>query len=477
MSLFPEGRDWWVASDGHWYPPEQHPSAAAGRAPSPPPPPVVPPGSLPRLGSPLPPAGSVPPPWLTATPQRPPSAAFGPGAAPEPHRRAPRSTLTIGVVLVVLLAGIGVGVWLTSHATTVQNASSTSNSVSPMSPSSPATTQPGGGSGDGPSAGPSNGSAPSTGSGSPGSSGASSGSGAFPPVAPPAAPASGPLVTLAVAQQVFNTTWEEFATAFVNGDTAGIAQFTTPTVQHVIAGAFACGCRPWPLAYSQVSFTAPPQTTYPLSFYAEITGKDYDGTTQWRQVVFTQASATSPWLIAFMGVFNQGSPVLGSPATDTLAAPDPSSAATAAAAPAALTTFLQQLDANANTAPPPPGFETGGWFDQTVSGEQQNQATLQKDGETVTTVHTAGTPSTVFAGPGVALECVPIVLTATYRHSDGTPLLQPQDLSGWGVFQAPGSFSSITQTGVTDWCVETFGSQTEITSIWGGVYQSIGVPA
>jgi len=472
VSLFPEGRDWWVASDGRWYAPEYHPEVVSRQAPSMPPPPTPGPLSLPPLGQPLPHPGSVAPPWMSAPGPRPPAAVPTSGGLPSPPR-ARRTSLTVGVVLVVLLAGIGVGVWLNSKGGTQQNASSTSNSVSPFSPSSPSTTQAGAGTSGGPISGSASGSAPAPGSTS---VGGSSGTGTLPPVAPPAPPASGPLVTLSVAQQVFDTTWKPFANAFVDGDDVGMDRFTTPTVQHVIAAAFACGCRPWPTAYSQVSFTAPPQSTYPLSFYAEITGQDYDGTTQWRQVVFTQASATAPWLISFMGAFNEGSAILGTPATDTLAAPSPASAAMANADGAALATFLDHLDANTNPSPPP-GFLVPGWLASVISEENQGLATETKDGDVSTTVHAVGTPSLTFAGPYLALECFPISFTATYRNANGTPLVQPQDQDGFGLFQAPGTFSSITQTGVNDWCLDSDGVHTEITTIWGGVYQSVGTPA
>jgi uncharacterized RDD family membrane protein YckC len=69
MSDVSGGPGWWQASDGRWYPPEQHPSYAPPPPPptSPPPPPPGPPGS------PGQPGGPPPPPYPSA-----------PGAAPAP---------------------------------------------------------------------------------------------------------------------------------------------------------------------------------------------------------------------------------------------------------------------------------------------------------------------------------------------------------------------------------------------------------
>jgi uncharacterized RDD family membrane protein YckC len=55
MSDVSQGPDWWLASDGKWYPPEQHP----GNAPPPGPPPSS--GPPPTYGAYVPPAGSAPP--------------------------------------------------------------------------------------------------------------------------------------------------------------------------------------------------------------------------------------------------------------------------------------------------------------------------------------------------------------------------------------------------------------------------------
>ncbi len=75
MSNAPQGPGWWQASDGNWYPPEQHPS----NSPPSPPEPSVPPGYRPAAQSPGTPAEPVAPqswPAPPVAPQYPHSAGY-----------------------------------------------------------------------------------------------------------------------------------------------------------------------------------------------------------------------------------------------------------------------------------------------------------------------------------------------------------------------------------------------------------------
>lgn len=57
MSDVSQGPGWWIASDGKWYPPEQHPDYR------PPPPPTAPGGAFPPMPPPGVPASPTGPPW------------------------------------------------------------------------------------------------------------------------------------------------------------------------------------------------------------------------------------------------------------------------------------------------------------------------------------------------------------------------------------------------------------------------------
>jgi len=82
----PEGPGWWMASDGHWYPPELHPSYRPPPPPSPPPPTLVAGGPMPGApavaSQPPPPRVLVPPPPRVLVPPPPPGAR--PAAFPPP---------------------------------------------------------------------------------------------------------------------------------------------------------------------------------------------------------------------------------------------------------------------------------------------------------------------------------------------------------------------------------------------------------
>ena len=211
---------WWLASDGRWYPPELHPSRRA--APEPPAGPAA--------------AGTGP--------------AYRPAAGDPDDRRPPLSRaiwLNLVVVLALVAAGVAIGVTARSGNT------EPTTQLSPIVtvPTRPVVTRP---------------SVP-----------------AVVPTVPPSAPAPAPapdLVTPAVEQQVLATTWTSFSVAFAEDDTTTMATESTPAAYAAAEGSLLCGCKPWPTAYASVSFSAPPQSSYPASFLAEFAGTDYDGAAQ-----------------------------------------------------------------------------------------------------------------------------------------------------------------------------------------------------
>jgi len=111
MSDFAQGPDWWVASDGKWYPPEMHPSY------QPPPPP--PPGGGAQPGGwyapPIGPPGSSGPSW-----SGPPAAPVGSGmplhlwAAPPPQPRD-RFTCAIRILMVIPQAIVLIFVFIVAY--------------------------------------------------------------------------------------------------------------------------------------------------------------------------------------------------------------------------------------------------------------------------------------------------------------------------------------------------------------------------
>lgn len=103
MSDTPQGPGWWQASDGRYYPPEQHPTAPATPSPEPWPAPTTPSSESWQA-----PTGPPPGPWQAPT-GPPPGAWQAPGLPPPVPPANPRGkrNLVIGIVLAVaVLIGI-----------------------------------------------------------------------------------------------------------------------------------------------------------------------------------------------------------------------------------------------------------------------------------------------------------------------------------------------------------------------------------
>lgn len=112
MSDTPQGPGWWLASDGRYYPPEQHPSASQ---PGPTPPAVVapttpPPGpGVPPPGPGLPPSSPVPPGGPLPGPG-PVGPGYAPGYATGPAVKKKGNTGCVVAIIVVLVLFVGGGI-------------------------------------------------------------------------------------------------------------------------------------------------------------------------------------------------------------------------------------------------------------------------------------------------------------------------------------------------------------------------------
>jgi hypothetical protein len=410
-----QGPGWWLASDGKWYPPHLHPSVRVDRPDS----------------------------WASHSGE-------SQAAISGTHERSrfglrSKAAVTVAAVLVCLIAGVPVAIALSGGSSRPAPLSAGHRTGSGHKKAGATTT-----------------STPSTSTTSPSSSTSSTTAG--PAVA-------GPPLTAGTAQAVFNSSWPEFAIAFATGDEAGVARYADTDVQDAIAGWFGCGCGPWPTAYQKVFMSAPPETTYPLSFLAEIQERDYSQQPMVVEVVYSKQDAGAAWLISYLVSFIDGPPYLDGSEMDT---PAPPSTFDVSIVGSQFASFFQAV------------FDTGKlphtWI-QTGSMAQETQkvladrATLKEDHFQETLTYSAGPHSVAFAIPGGDLMCGEIRSHSVLTATGGGPVVQPADSSVFGEELPPGTYASVTSDGLRDacWTATTTGTATPV-SFMGGIYSRVGAP-
>ncbi|MGD0381852.1 MAG: hypothetical protein ABSC30_17930 [Acidimicrobiales bacterium] len=287
-------------------------------------------------------------------------------------------------------------------------------------------------------------------------------------IPPPPAPTTGPLVTPQVESQVVATTWSAFAAAFAEDDPANLQATATPSVVQVVDGWLSCDCAPWPVAVTGVSYSAPPQTTYPLSFYAEIQGATYDGTPLDKEAVFSQSGPSSPWLVAYLGSFIEAEPLLGNTGADLQTAPPPVPS-DITKVPQEFADFFQQLDTTGQAPALPAGFKSDGNLKEDIQESEQTYAARKKGKLADTFTHSIEQISPVFSSPYGDLVCATMTIGDVVTSTSGAPIVQPTNRSQWGNLLAPGSYTSVNEQLVHDECfLEQPGGSTIVTSEMGG---------
>lgn len=286
------------------------------------------------------------------------------------------------------------------------------------------------------------------------------------------AASAGGLITPAVESEVVATSWKTFSDAFVEDDPVTMATVATPDVVNVVAGYFSCGCEPWPPADTSVSFSAPLESSYPLSFYSEIIGKEYDGTPLNKDVVFTQAAPSAPWLVSYIGA-SVGPPLFGSVPTNLQQAPmtvpeEPTNL------PQEFVSFFQKLD-QAGTVPQlPTGALDVGILKEII--DQSQAATYDRSREHLSDqyTHSISGVTAVYPGPDGDLICLTNNVTDVVTPQSGATITQPANRSKWGNLLAPGMYSGLTTRSISDVCLyEDVGGAVAVVSTVGGEYSVI----
>ncbi len=281
---------------------------------------------------------------------------------------------------------------------------------------------------------------------------------------------SSPL-TAAIAQNVFDTSWPQFALDFAIGNTSGLAQFATTDVQHAVQGWFDCGCGPWPTAYQGVNMTAPPENAYPLSFLAEVQEHDYSQQPMVVEVVFSQSTASAPWLISYVVSYIDGSPLLTGTTMDSV--PRATSTDVAAVGGQIANFFQSTFD----TGTPPNTWPQTGAIQQETQRILSGRATNGQDNFTEDLHYTAGPHSVAFATPYGPFMCGEVRSHSVTTSATNAPIVQSASYAPFGPQLQPGSYSSVASDSLRDvcWGVSIDGSTHPI-SLFGGIYSRVGTP-
>lgn len=439
MSDEPQGPGWWLASDGKWYPPNLHPLANVEPAPGlwlaaggtwDPPNSYSPHGRSPSSASDAelndPPLGERKDPSSPSLPSR-------------LIKRTKTITLVSGLILLLLVTLATVFATNTGREPLASTSGGqlTSGSTPPSNPSDP----------------PSLAGQPSSDTDGPA--------------------ASSSLINQSIVQQAFDSTWPKFAEAFATGDRTALFGYADLNVLQAVAGWYECGCAIWPTAYKQVYMSAPPQTSYPLSFFAQIEQKGFDLSPMDVDAVFTKDSSSSPWLVSYLISFNATSEPPGELTMTTIDTEPPPVPFNMPIVGNQLASFFQT--AFDTGKPPTTSWPQTGSIAQETNQIIESSHSLSSSELKETVDYVANATSPTFAAPGGDLMCGEIWWQSVITPTNEQPMVQPTDQSKWGEELAPGSYSSITNNGLGDacWFGSTGGVVTPL-SFFGGVYSRTG---
>ncbi len=291
-------------------------------------------------------------------------------------------------------------------------------------------------------------------------------------------------MTATVEQQVVASTWKGFSYDLVANNLNGLTEYATTDARLTVRGSLLCGCTPWPTAYTHVSYSTPPQKTFPVSFLAEFSGIDYQQKTFFRDVIFTQASKGAPWLVASTGTYEAPKSLL-SPTAHVVTSPPPAPQLTKA--PSNFAGFFQQIDSTgSSTNSVPTGFATTPLLAALANGSRTSYGDYQADGVSTTTAHAVVQVSPHFAfplsvdpGTTATYECFFMTITHTYTAPAGKVLVQTANRVTWTAALSPGSYSPLREDEEKNVClIEVSGAtKVQVLTTLGGPTLVTGTPA
>jgi hypothetical protein len=292
-------------------------------------------------------------------------------------------------------------------------------------------------------------------------------------------------------QAALGVIWPEFVNDLIHKSPAW-KKLATPSAAQVVTGYVQCLCVEISGTWKSDEITAPAQTTYPMQALVEmnnfttnvvkgkITPLAFD-----TFVVLQQASAGSPWMIAYIAGNKAAPPILNATSSSSLSTvPQPT--ATFAY------TFNQLVDAmisarNHGTISSKNmwdnvngqvslGYQMQGleedYWTQAGTVKYEKQKHLPEEREVGS--YSLGAESKVFTVKGGTLLCAYVEGSATYS---GQEFLQTKKNPSWGPLLAPGEYSSLLYLSTRDACIMRQSSGHDIfIGILGGTWKQTGVP-
>jgi hypothetical protein len=417
---------WWKATDGNWYPPEVHPSRVNDASV--------------QEQEPIESASAVG--VLTQT------------VAATSQRRTLQIAGVLTLTVLLLAGGIVIGVSLAGGQKPARQS---------MPPTSPAAIRAGPAGSNSTAVGtpvPTTGASTTSTSAPPATSSpggtvpVSSGAPTYP--TPSTAVGSSPdLITPTVETAVVSSTWAGLTTALVYGNQSEIPTYATSSATNALVGTLDCGCGPGPPSYSAVNFSAVPQSTYPLFFLAEFQGQTYSQTSDTHHVVFSKATATAPWLVAFDADFTKGQPFL--PSSMMTSIPGPDMGPTLRQGAQSFSDYFQSVDSTGQVGTGlPTGFATDNILSSVVSGSAAEYPERASAGLTDQYTHSIDAISPTFPVNGDGTElCFAMRVEDLVSPVGSAGIVQPPDQSVWGNWLAPGTYHHVDIVKEAETCLVT----------------------
>ena len=418
---FPQGPDWWQASDDRWYPGELHPWRQGEDA-----------------GTQEPPADAVylADSYMTTTRQGP------------TGRHVSRRMLVAGFVALVLVAVVGVVV---GAQTAARPSASRGHVHSPGS----------------------------TGAGSRSAATTTSVPGPGPTVAAvvpnPTGSSVGPsafaALTTASVNKVFNQIWPLFAEYASEDYLPGLLSISTQGVAQVVQAQDVCGCDEFWSQYTSVEVTALTQDSYPLSFLAEVDQKDDPDGPEIQMMVFERQTAAAPWLITYDMGYAGTVPLLTSPVALGLA---PTSSTPGTTPFVELASLFQSLRQTGSPL-------AGDIWDSLINEPDKELSDFASDltdgydldesfGIDVVATFGMNDYSTAFAVPGGSMTCATITGEVITRPAQGSTMTNIG--TTFGPLVPPGNYSSVTFHEAVDTCVMLVDGVYDMQGLSGGTYSA-----